>query len=89
MVDLSLECGSGATEWQSYLIYGAFMIALYTVGVPLFAFAMVYKHRNELEEPLVMKRYGQVYLDFDLSRNLPRYWEPIDMVRRILLTRYS
>ena len=44
--DYRIECFDA--EWTLYMLYAAGMVLLYPVGIPLFFYASLYKHREAL-----------------------------------------
>ena len=53
---------------------GVTQILLYAVGLPLVAYVFLWRHRGELDKPVVKFRYGLFFSGFRQERY---YWECI------------
>ena len=54
------------------IVVGASQILLYAIGLPLLVFVFLWRHRNELNKPVVRFRYGLFFAGF---RKKKYYWE--------------
>ena len=61
------------------LILGGSQILLYAIGLPLLVFVFLYRHRHELDKPVVKFRYGLFFAGF---RKKKYYWECIVAIRK-------
>lgn len=56
LADFRLQCFD--STWYKYAGYGAVMVAVYPIGIPLFLFFMLYKYRTQLNDPAVRAQVG-------------------------------
>ena len=61
------------------LILGGSQIFLYAIGLPLLVFVFLYRHRHELDKPVVKFRYGLFFAGF---RKKKYYWECVVAIRK-------
>jgi hypothetical protein len=74
--------GGGFTStYIKYMIPGAILLALLSIGVPLFCFLAIWTHRMQLNDTIVAKKFGFLYGSYD--RKYP-YWETVQMLRRFV-----
>jgi len=72
--------GGGFTStYIKYMIPGAILLALLSIGVPLFCFLAIWTHRTRLNDTTVARKFGFLYGSYD--RKYP-YWETVQMLRR-------
>lgn len=78
--DMRVECYSDV--WMSYAWLAAILALLYPVGIPLFFFAMLYRHRANLDKPRRRAQLGFLYAGYKKT-----YWwfEMVDMSHKLLL----
>ena len=62
-----------------YMIPGAIILALLSIGVPLFCFLAIRHNRFKLDEPTTATKFGFLYAAY--KRSYP-YWETVQMLRR-------
>jgi len=83
--DLSIKVadlrGGFTSTYIGYMVPGAILLALLSLGVPLFCFSAIWKHRYSLDEQDVATRFGFLYGSYD--RRTP-YWETVQMLRRFV-----
>jgi hypothetical protein len=83
--DLSVECWTG--KHQQYSTYALIFIAVYVLGIPLWLWSCLYRHRNEImanpDNPSIRARWGQLYSSFNPD---DWYWELVEMGRKCVLT---
>ena len=60
-------------------IVGVTQIILYAIGLPILVFVFLWRHRNELDKPVVKFRYGLFFAGF---RKENYYWECIVALRK-------
>lgn len=79
--DMSITCYT--TQHNAYMALGAFFIALYPVGIPVFFFVMLYRYRHRLQEDGVKAELGFLYDGYDHT-----FWwfEVLDMVHKLTMT---
>ena len=49
-VDFSLSCKS--PQWDSHVVYGVFMLLVFTVGIPCLFFRLLFANRQAIDPPL-------------------------------------
>ena len=83
--DLSIKVtnddGKFTSTYIGYMIPGAMLLILLSLGVPLFCLIAIWRHRYRLDDPSVSKTYGFLYGSYD--RRTP-YWEAVQMLRRFV-----
>lgn len=80
-IKLNEEDGGFTKAYIGYMIPGAILLAVLSVGVPMFCFLAIWKHRHSLDDQLVAKKFGFLYGSYD--RRTP-YWETAQMFRRFI-----
>jgi hypothetical protein len=64
----------------TYVIFvGITQIILYAIGLPVLVFVFLWRHRNELNKPVVKFRYGLFFAGF---RPKKYYWECVVALRK-------
>ena len=80
-IKVSDDDGKYTSTYIGYMIPGAMLLILLSLGVPLFCLIAIWRHRNQLDDPYVSKTYGFLYGSYD--RRTP-YWEAVQMLRRFV-----
>ena len=78
MADFEEPCFEGRHAIYAIFV-GASQIILYALGLPLLVFVFLWRHRNELNKPVVRFRYGLFFAGF---RKKKYYWECIVALRK-------
>ena len=78
MADFEEPCFEGRHAIYA-IVVGASQILLYAIGLPLLVFVFLWRHRNELNKPVVRFRYGLFFAGF---RKKKYYWECIVALRK-------
>jgi hypothetical protein len=81
LADLSIACKTD--KWWTYAYIGFPLIALYPIGIPAFFFALLYRHRHQLQEPRIKAKFGFLYNGYELHA---WWWEILDSVHKLFLT---
>jgi len=81
--DYSVQCYTA--RWNGFVVYAAFMMLVYPLGLPVITFLVVYKNRKQLDNTVVREKYGFLYQDFK-REGFIKYWEGYYMLRKLLLT---
>lgn len=71
--------GSFTEKYVHYMIPGAIMLFIFAVVVPAVWFWMIWRHRRNLEDPVVGSKYGFLYGSY--TRKCC-YWETVDALRK-------
>ena len=83
--DLSIKVtkdnGGFTSTYIGYMVPGAILLALLSLGVPLFCFLAIWRHRYSLDDRKVAEKFGFLYGSYD--RKTP-YWETVQMLRRFI-----
>lgn len=58
-------------------------IIVYSLGIPILGMWIIYKNRDQLSLPFVLRQYGFLYSGYRLG--LASYWEMFIIFRKILL----
>lgn len=58
-------------------------IVVYSVGVPVLGILIIFRNRDQLTLPLVMRRYGFLYNGY--RTGLASYWEMLIIFRKVFL----
>jgi hypothetical protein len=81
VADFTLLCADA--EWFNYLGPVIIMTLMYPIGVPLFFYYIMRKHKNELAQPGVRMQLGFLYEAY----NLDVWWfELVDMSHKLIMT---
>ena len=72
--------GEGYTDiYLRYMIPGAIMLFTFAVVIPGLWFYVIWKNRQNLDDPVVAQKYGFLYGSY--SRKLP-FWETAEVLRK-------
>ena len=66
------------SSWYTKMPIAVLGIIFYGIGIPLVFLVIVYRHRNNLDNPVVISRYGSVYFCYSHAR---WYWESVVKLR--------
>lgn len=80
-VDMSLQCWTGSHDYYSKH-YGAPIIAIWILFMPLLALYVLYRNRNQLSNETIMARLGFLYTG--LNHNA-YYWEILLHFRKVAM----
>eukprot|EP00798_Chlamydomonas_sp_ICE-L_P007587 gene7587-742_t len=79
--DYSLKCYEGA-HLQLVVFLGIPGVVLFAIGVPIFSWWFLSRHKDKLREPAFVQEYGFIYGDY---RDDTYYWESIVMGRKFFI----
>ena len=78
-IDLQMGCFSSQHVLWS-LAFAIPMLLIWSIGIPLTAFMILFKNKNNLEETEVKKYYLMIYQGFKTNRY---YWEFVNTIRKV------
>jgi hypothetical protein len=79
--DLDIKCWEGQhMKWVLYL--GIPILAFWVIGIPLYAFILLFKNRKVLDEFNMSSKYRMLYQGFKPQFY---YWEFINIIRKTIL----
>eukprot|EP00455_Lapot_gusevi_P034603 TRINITY_DN381_c0_g1_i1.p1 TRINITY_DN381_c0_g1~~TRINITY_DN381_c0_g1_i1.p1 ORF type:complete len:769 (-),score=306.56 TRINITY_DN381_c0_g1_i1:325-2631(-) len=86
--DKTVDCDS--SDWRNYAVYGAFMILVYPIGIPLFFLYKIWQYRypkdggpSRLSDPDVRAQLGFLYSDY---HDQLWWFEMVDMLNKLVMT---
>eukprot|EP00918_Siedleckia_nematoides_P015897 GHVU01034326.1.p1 GENE.GHVU01034326.1~~GHVU01034326.1.p1 ORF type:complete len:457 (-),score=45.20 GHVU01034326.1:543-1784(-) len=84
----SVICGdfSEFRKWPRFLITGAALFLLCAVGIPMFSFIQLFRHRKNLNGTSVRLKYGFLHNGYEKSY---WYWETLIFVRKCIILMIS
>ncbi|KAK9829421.1 hypothetical protein WJX72_005757 [[Myrmecia] bisecta] len=72
--------GSLSRTYVHYLVPGIFMLVVFAILIPLAYALILYRIRNQLEDPIIQRKFGFLYGGYRLT-----FWETTEMIRKLLL----
>jgi hypothetical protein len=81
--DMSLKCGSSDSEWNDYAGLAAFFTLVYPIGIPIFFFALLWRHRHDLRTTATQADFGFLY---EAYTSQTWWFELVDMANKLILT---
>ncbi|KAL4457343.1 hypothetical protein ABPG75_012208 [Micractinium tetrahymenae] len=79
---VKLPDGRLVGTYVGFMVPGILLLFLFAVLIPAFWFVTVWRHRHQLEDPLIQAKYGFLYSSY--SPRLP-YWETTEMLRKFAI----
>ena len=78
--DLNVECFDG--EWWRAVPFAGLGVVVYVLALPLMFFLVLRKHKDELDDPVVLAQYGSLYRKLRWE-----YWvhEVLQLVKRLMI----
>ena len=80
-VDYSLSCTE--KEYLSFRTLPVLMLVLFTAGIPVVIFLLLFINRKRLQTPSVRARLGFLYASF--RPNAGEFWEVHELLRKLML----
>ncbi|TNV88133.1 hypothetical protein FGO68_gene10720 [Halteria grandinella] len=80
--DLQVVCYEGK---HSLVAFGVALpcIIIYSIGIPLMGFWVIYKNRTKLDQAQIKQRYGFLYNGYKMG--IPCYWEIFIIYRKVII----
>lgn len=70
-------------HWNIAMAVALPSIIVYSIGIPLIGFWLIYKNRDRLGQPFIKKRYGFLYNGY--KEGVASYWEIFVIYRKVIL----
>jgi hypothetical protein len=85
-VDLRLQCYTA--QWAGIAIYAAVMLIVYTIGLPVAVFLVLWHRRHKLFGPVSARTRASWGFLYECYGEHAWCWEVVELVRKVLLTSF-